>query len=170
MVSQTDRYDRVDWDLNYRENPEQYVVGRGEFGVLKYEPYKSEILPHWKYKDKEAAEKGSEAIYTLFKEYLAAGDFPGADMARKFLQMGFTRAMRYAKYPGGKKYNNDGTEKDQITPDHPDYDRWADPDKREAAIVYKEYWDRAREHPQYQRMKQSHMSDSATRQAGLAEI
>lgn len=31
-------------------------------------------------------------------------DFVGADMARKCLQMGYTRARRYANYPGGKKY------------------------------------------------------------------
>jgi len=143
-------YDAVDWELNYREHSEQYVVGTGEFGVLMYQPYKSEILPHWKYKDKESAETAAEAIFAQFEAYLADGDFPGADMARKFLQMGFTRAMRYAKYPGGKKYDDDGNEREQITPEHPDYDEWADPHKRAAAIVYKTYWDRAREHPQYQ--------------------
>ncbi len=28
------------------------------------------------------------------------------DMARKFLQMGYTRAMRYAKHKGGRKYDS----------------------------------------------------------------
>ncbi len=32
-------------------------------------------------------------------------DFVGADMARKYLQMGFTRSRRYANYKGGQKYN-----------------------------------------------------------------
>ena len=36
---------------------------------------------------------------------MSAGDFVGADMARKYLQMGFTRARRYANHPGGKKYD-----------------------------------------------------------------
>lgn len=147
-------YDEVDWNLNFRDNPDQYVIGRGEFGVLKYEPYKSEILPHWEYKDRASAERAAPAIYEMFEEYLDAGDFPGADMARKFLQMGFTRAMRYAKYPGGKKYDDDGNEREQQV--------WADPEKREAAVVYKEYWDRAREDPQYQRMKEDHISDSTS--------
>lgn len=155
-------YNDVDWDLNYREHPDEYVIGRGEFGVLKYEPYKSEILPHWEYKDEAAAQRGGEAIFQLFEEYLEAGDFPGADMARKFLQMGFTRAMRYAKYPGGKKYKDDGTERDA--------QQWADPDKRAAAVVYKEYWDRARENPQYQRMKDNHMRDDGKVQVGLEQI
>jgi hypothetical protein len=155
-------YDDVDWELNYREHPDQYVIGRGEFGVLKYEPYKSEILPHWEYKDRPAAERGAPAIFEMFEEYLAVGDFPGADMARKYLQMGFTRAMRYAKYPGGKKYDEHGNEREQQT--------WADTDKREAAVVYKEYWDRARENAQYQRMKQAHRSDGTTKQVGLEEV
>jgi hypothetical protein len=40
-----------DYDLDYknldlRDQPELYRVGRGEQGVLLVEPYKSEILPH----------------------------------------------------------------------------------------------------------------------------
>lgn len=36
-----------------------------------------------------------------------SGDFVGADMARKYLQMGYTRASRYANYKGGKKYDKE---------------------------------------------------------------
>jgi len=32
-------------NLNFRDRPELYCVGRGEQGVLMVEPYKSEILP-----------------------------------------------------------------------------------------------------------------------------
>lgn len=35
-------------------------------------------------------------------------DFIGADTARKFIQMGRTRSLRYALRPGGKKYEVDG--------------------------------------------------------------
>lgn len=152
-------YDEVDWDLNYRDNQDEYVIGSGEFGVLKYEPYKSEILPHWEYKDESAAERGGDAIYDMFLDYLDDGDFPGADMARKFLQMGFTRAMRYAKYPGGKKYDQHGDVRDPVTPDEPDCETWADPDKRRAAVVYKEYWDHCRNNSRYQHMKEAHRND-----------
>ena len=31
------------------------------------------------------------------------------DMARKFLEMGFTRSRRYANHPSGKKYDKDGS-------------------------------------------------------------
>jgi hypothetical protein len=36
---------------------------------------------------------------------LKAGDFPGAYIARKFLQMGLTRVRRYANDKGGRKYD-----------------------------------------------------------------
>ena len=40
----------------------------------------------------------------MFCEYLDVSDFIGADMCRKFLEMGFTRARRYANHKSGKKY------------------------------------------------------------------
>ena len=98
-----------DYDLDYknldlRAQPELYRVGRGEQGVLLVEPYKSEILPHWRFATPEIATESSETIYQMFLDYLANDDFVGADMARKFIQMGFTRARRYANHKGGKKY------------------------------------------------------------------
>src|SRR4028119_55209 len=89
---------------NFREHPELYRVGKGEQGVLMVEPYKSEILPFWQFKNPEVAAKSSEKIYDMFLEYLQIHDFVGADMARKFLQMGYTRARRYANHKSGKKY------------------------------------------------------------------
>lgn len=96
-------------DVNYKEHPEFYRVGEGEQGVLICEPYKSEIGQVWRFKTRAIAEKSSNKIYELFLTYLADQDFVGTDMARKYLQMGFTRARRYANYKGGKKYdkNND---------------------------------------------------------------
>ena len=49
--------------------------------------------------------ESSQKIYQLFLNYLYSNDFVGADMARKYLQMGYTRARRYANYKGGKKYD-----------------------------------------------------------------
>jgi hypothetical protein len=76
---------------------------------LLVEPYKSEILPWWRYKDPESATKSAEKIYQLFETYRQQDDFVGMDMARKFIQMGYTRARRYANYKGGKKYAEDGS-------------------------------------------------------------
>src|SRR5262245_44928136 len=91
--------------IDFRRRPDLYRIGRGEQGVLLVEPYKSEILPHWRFKDPDIAERSAKKIYQLFKRYRAKGDFVGMDMARKFLQMGFTRARRYANYKGGRKYD-----------------------------------------------------------------
>ncbi|MBE2267113.1 MAG: DUF4385 domain-containing protein, partial [Anaerolinea sp.] len=94
--------------VNFREHPELYRVGKGEQGVLLVEPYKSEILPHWRFKTPEVARESAAAIYALFLDYKAQGDFVGMDMARKYLQMGFTRARRYANHKSGRKYDADG--------------------------------------------------------------
>ena len=91
-------------NLNFRQNPELYRVGKGEQGVLLVEPYKSEILPHWRFKTPDIATKSSDKIYQMFLAYLDEDDFVGADMTRKFLQMGYTRARRYANHKSGKKY------------------------------------------------------------------
>ena len=90
--------------INFREHPELYQVGKGEQGVLLVEPYKSEILPYWRFKTPDIARESSEKIHQLFLEYLQQNDFVGADMARKFLQMGYTRARRYANHKSGRKY------------------------------------------------------------------
>ncbi len=79
-------------NIDFREHPELYRVGKGEQGVLLVEPYKSEILPYWRFKTPEIARESSERIYQMFLEYLERDDFVGADMARKFLQMGYTRS------------------------------------------------------------------------------
>ena len=92
-------------DVDYRANPELYRVGKGEQGVLICEPYKGELVPLWRFKTPEIATESSKAIYKKFLAYLRQGDFVGADMARKFLQMGFTRARRYTNYKGGRKYD-----------------------------------------------------------------
>ncbi|HEX5692901.1 MAG TPA: DUF4385 family protein, partial [Roseiflexaceae bacterium] len=77
-----------DKTLDYRAHPEAYRIGRGEQGVLTVEPYKSEILPHWRFKTEHEARESVAAIQSLYQGYKDAGDFVGMDMARKFLQMG----------------------------------------------------------------------------------
>ena len=105
MKAKEDYYAREIKGVNFRAHPELYRVGRGEQGVLMVEPYKSEILPHWRFRTPEVAQTSADEIYALYLKYKAASDFVGMDMARKFLQMGYTRARRYANHPGGRKYN-----------------------------------------------------------------
>lgn len=52
--------------INFRQHPELYRVGKGEQGVLLVEPYKSEILPFWRFKTPEIAKESSEKIYEIF--------------------------------------------------------------------------------------------------------
>lgn len=88
-------------NINFRKRPKLYRIGRGEEGVLLVEPYKSEILPFWAFEDIAQATESSDKIFALFLEYLENDDFVGADMARKFLLMGYTRARRYANHKNG---------------------------------------------------------------------
>ncbi|EEA5911436.1 DUF4385 family protein [Salmonella enterica subsp. enterica serovar Tafo] len=134
--------------IDFRQQPELYQVGRGEQGVLLVEPYKSEILPFWRYKDKASAMKSAEQIYQLFEAYRQQDDFVGMDMARKFIQMGYTRARRYANYKGGKKYAEDGSLNT----------RGNDSIKAAAATVFKGWWDKIRQDEDYLKRKRQHQA------------
>ena len=92
-------------NIDFRKRPELYRVGKGEQGVLLVEPYKSEILPFWRFKTPEIAKESSDKIYQLYLNYKKLNDFVGMDMARKYLQMGWTRSRRYANHKSGKKYD-----------------------------------------------------------------
>ncbi|EDS8530624.1 DUF4385 domain-containing protein [Salmonella enterica] len=134
--------------IDFRQQPELYQVGRGEQGVLLVEPYKSEILPFWRYKDEASAMKSAEQSYQLFEAYRQQDDFVGMDMARKFIQMGYTRARRYANYKGGKKYAEDGSLNT----------RGNDPIKAAAATVFKGWWDKIRQDEDYLKRKRQHQA------------
>lgn len=140
-----------DYELDYenldlRKQPELYRVGRGEQGVLLVQPYKGEILPHWRFKTPDIARESSEKIYNMFLEYKEADDFVGMDMARKFLQMGYTRARRYTNYKGGRKYAENGTLSLSK----------GDPIKAESAAIFKKAWEKAKTDEDYVRMKDEH--------------
>jgi hypothetical protein len=132
-------------DVDYRKHPEAYRVGKGEQGVLICEPYKGEILPYWRFKTPDIATESSQKIYSLFLAYLKQDEFVGADMARKFLQMGFTRARRYANYKGGRKYSPQdyalltrGTGEEQ---------------KAQSAAIFYEQWQKAEAYAPYATLK-----------------
>jgi hypothetical protein len=80
-----------------------YAIARGEQGVLTFEPYKSILLPHWRFRTVPIAQTSSSTLKSAFDFYVQVQDFVGADMARKFIQMGMTRARRYANHKGGRK-------------------------------------------------------------------
>ena len=153
-----------DYSLNYknldlRRHPELYRIGKGEQGVLLVEPYKSEILPHWRFKTPDVAQASAEKIWALFEQYKQDGDFVGMDMARKFLQMGYTRSRRYANHKSGKKYDgpvpadrkgqSGAHGREQLPLD-------ADPVKAESARIFWSYWQRAKEDKTYLTLAKAH--------------
>ena len=109
-----------DYKLDYkntlfRPNDNRYRIGRGEQGVLLVRPYTDDICKHWKFKTQNIAMLSAHKIYEMYADYKANNDFIGMDMCRKFLEMGFTRARRYANHKDGKKYKNG-----KILPQEPD--------------------------------------------------
>ncbi|QMW06070.1 DUF4385 domain-containing protein [Spirosoma foliorum] len=155
----TDRAFNYDLDyrnLNLREQPELYRVGKGEMGVLLVQPYKSEILPYWRFKTPEIARESSGKIYQLFLDYKANGDFIGMDMARKFLQMGYTRSRRYANHASGQKYNGpvpDDKKGQSGAHGREQLPREEDPVKAESARIFYGKYLEAREDETYKKLK-----------------
>ena len=146
---------KFDYDLDYenldlRENPELYCVGRGEQGVLLVEPYKSEILKYWRFKTPAIAEESSQKIYEMFLGYKEKDDFVGMDMARKFLQMGWTRARRYANHKSGRKYDEKTGE---------ELPREEDKEKAESAAIFYKLYVKAREDKDYKKMMKLHKEE-----------
>ena len=142
--------------IDFRKHPELYVIGKGEQGVLLVEPYKSEILPHWRFKTPDIAGKSAKKIYSLYLAYKKAEDFVGMDMARKFLQMGFTRARRYANHPAGRKYAR-GTK--QVLPQAAD---WATNPKAESARIFYQFYEKAKNDRKYLLLKARHLALSSS--------
>ena len=104
-------------DFTVKQNRKLYRIGRGEQGVLLVRPYTNDICAHWRFKTPNEAVISSNKIYAMYEHYLNDGDFIGMDMWRKFLEMGFTRARRYANHNSGKKYDGEGN----IRPQEPDH-------------------------------------------------
>ena len=128
-----------DYNIDYknemfRPNDTRYRIGRGEQGVLLVRPYTDVICKHWRFKTLREAKKSAKHIYNMYADYRVIRDFIGMDMCRKFLEMGFTRARRYANHKDGKKYGKDG----KILPQEKD---WATSEKAKSAQRFKDFRD-----------------------------
>jgi len=144
-----------DYELDYKsldftnsETRKLYRIGRGEQGVLLVRPYTNDICKHWRFVDVPTAVKSSTKIYEMFLDYKRKKDFIGMDMARKFLEMGFTRARRYANHSSGKKYDSSG----KVRPQESD---WRTSEKAKAAEVFKVVRDKAAYDITYQNMRKN---------------
>ena len=140
-----------DYNIDYKNimftpNDIRYRIGRGEQGVLLVRPYTDDICKHWRFKTPEEAVVSSIKILHMYHTYKVEEDFVGMDMCRKFLEMGFTRARRYANHKDGKKYDAKG----YIKPQEPDALTSL---KARSARIFKEVRDRVTSDPIYQRMR-----------------
>ena len=129
-----------DYELDYKNidfkderNRKLYRIGRGEQGVLLVRPYTNVICDHWRFKTPDEAVKSSNKIFAMYLDYRDEKDFIGMDMCRKFLEMGFTRARRYANHKDGRKYKNG-----KVLPQEKD---WATSEKARSARRFKTYRD-----------------------------
>ena len=130
-----------DYKLNYKKlnfkDPKirkLYRIGRGEQGVLLVRPYTNFICRYWRFKTLKEAIYSSTRIKMLYNYFRAKKDFIGMDMCRKFLEMGFTRARRYANHKDGNKYDSNG----KVKPQEKD---WATSEKAKSARRFKEFRD-----------------------------
>ena len=130
-----------DYKLNYKKLDftdkkvrKLYRIGRGEQGVLLVRPYTNDICKYWRFKTLKEAEVSSQKIFDMYLDYRIQKDFVGMDMCRKFLEMGFTRARRYANHKDGNKYDSNG----KVKPQEKD---WATSEKAKSARRFKEFRD-----------------------------
>lgn len=133
-----------------------YRVGKGEQGVFRFVPYKSELLPLWRFRTPALAKESSAALMKKFKSYKESGDFSGMDMTRKYLQMGYTRSRRYANHRSGKKYLGPvPADKKGISGSHgrPLLPRRPDLEKAKSAEIFRKAWRQVESDPVYRRLK-----------------
>ena len=140
-----------DYNLDYKnlifeKNDKRYRIGRGEQGVLLVRPYTNDICKHWRFKTPMQAYISASRILFEYHLYKEKRDFVGMDMARKFLEMGFTRSRRYANHKDGKKYDENGN----VRPQEKD---WATSDKAKSAKIFKDARDRVTTDPIYIQMR-----------------
>ena len=121
-------------NILFRPNDKRYRIGRGEQGVLLVRPYTDVICKHWRFKTLKEAKVSSQKIFDMYLDYRIQKDFVGMDMCRKFLEMGFTRARRYANHKDGNKYDSNG----KVKPQEKD---WATSEKAKSARRFKEFRD-----------------------------
>lgn len=154
----------IDFDNEkYKKSLEKYSL-KSEVGVLSYK-YSKKIHKYWKFKTPQLARESAKNIYKILTDNLNKCNqyihmlrddklsinilkyFMRADICRKFIQMGYTRAMRYYYHKGGTKWLKlkDGT--------------WIikpldlDPIKKQSADIFKIYLNKTNNNPRYNLFK-----------------
>ena len=127
----------------------KYII-KGEIGVLSY-PYSKQIHKYWRFKTPDLALKSAKKIYNIFLQNLNSkrswsNKFVRADICRKFLQMGYTRSMRYYYHKSGKKWKKIGNSWKILPYDY-------DPVKKISANIFKKYLNKALKNKNYRKLR-----------------
>ena len=135
-------------DIDYRQEPEKYRVGKGEQGVLICEPYKSELTPHWRFKTPELASREQRGSLPNVRRISESRGFRRRRYGPKIPADGLHPRRRYANYKGGIKYdkNNGYALNERGT---------GDPAKAESAAIFHQKWKQAEAHPEYATRKKA---------------
>jgi hypothetical protein len=120
----------------------------------KKTPDKAGYAEIYRHANPEKARASAEKIYEMFLAYKEQGDFVGMDMARKFLQMGFTRSRRYANHASGKKFDDDGRVRAQDA--HSE-----ESPKAESARIFYRFYREAADDKDYRRLRTAHRDRTA---------
>ena len=100
--------------INVKENPELYIVDNGLKGMYTFEPYKSLLLPLFKYKSQKAAKRSTEKLLYQFNKNLGE-DFIACNMCVKYLRAGVIFSRRYNRYgKSGRVYDENGERKGML--------------------------------------------------------
>ncbi|GAA5915832.1 hypothetical protein JCM6882_006814 [Rhodosporidiobolus microsporus] len=142
-----------------------YCIGRGEEGVLTFEPHKSHLLPLWRFKTPEIARDSSKKLWGECLRADKERDFVWVDMVRKFEQMGMTRATRYARCPGGHKYDKEMGNLLPTSTDHPGAQ-----EKLESLAGFCVVWERCKTHEGYGRRREEWERERKEWEKGRKEL
>ena len=143
---------------DFRAHPELYRVGKGEQGVLLVEPYKGEILPHWRFRTPEVARGVGGAdlggcLKTIWPPGTSWGPiWPASSCRWATPAPGATPTTAAARStPALCPPTRRGRAAPHGRPELPRAPE--DPEKAAAAAIFKQRWDEARAHPAYQQQR-----------------
>ena len=127
-----------------------YIMGRGDIPALDFEPYKTTLLPLFRYRNPEVAMRSSVALWQRFLDYDERKDFVGMDMARKFIRMGMIRAKTDVNGTGGKEYDDEAN----ILPASEGHER-KEEEMEKASGIFRKHLDRIERHQGYKTKKEA---------------
>jgi adenylosuccinate lyase len=154
----------IDFDHNKFKLQLKTYTTKSEVGVLSYK-YSKILAKYWRFKTPDTALLSAKILYKIFKSHIASLElfkdkinndihskkiskyFIKADLCRKFIQMGYTRAKRYYYHKSGIKWKKTKTGKWNILPN--EYDDI----KLESANIFKIYLKKIMDNKLYTKSK-----------------